>query len=244
MNDVDLDRDVLLTINYGLYIVSSCKTGCLNGQISNAIMQVTDRPPRLAAAINKGSLTHECISDTGTFAITVLSQSAPRKLIGLFGFHSGRDTDKLSQVSWQAGVTGSPIVRDHALAYMEVRVQQSLDCGTHTVFVGEVVAGRIIGRGTPMTYAYYREVLGGKTPPTAPSYRTPDTTETESAGGKKTKENATMKKYICDVCGYVYDPDVGDPDNGIKAGTAFEDLPDDWLCPECGAGKDEFSPAE
>ena len=53
-----------------------------------------------------------------------------------------------------------------------------------------------------------------------------------------------MKKYVCDVCGYVYDPAVGAPDHGIAAGTSFEDLPDSWVCPECGAGKDSFSPAE
>ena len=53
-----------------------------------------------------------------------------------------------------------------------------------------------------------------------------------------------MKKYTCDVCGYVYDPAKGDPQNGVAAGTAFEDLPDDWTCPECGVGKDQFSPAE
>ncbi len=53
-----------------------------------------------------------------------------------------------------------------------------------------------------------------------------------------------MKKYICDVCGYVYDPAKGDPDNGVKAGTAFEDLPDSWSCPDCGVGKDQFSPQE
>lgn len=50
-----------------------------------------------------------------------------------------------------------------------------------------------------------------------------------------------MDKYVCDVCGYIYDPAVGDPDNGIEPGTAFEDLPEDWLCPLCGVGKDEFS---
>ncbi len=49
-----------------------------------------------------------------------------------------------------------------------------------------------------------------------------------------------MDKYVCDMCGYVYDPAEGDPDNGIDAGTAFEDLPDDWVCPMCGVGKDEF----
>ena len=53
-----------------------------------------------------------------------------------------------------------------------------------------------------------------------------------------------MKKYVCNVCGYVYDPAAGDPANGVPAGTAFEKLPDDWVCPECGVGKDEFSPQE
>ena len=50
-----------------------------------------------------------------------------------------------------------------------------------------------------------------------------------------------MKKYVCTVCGYVYDPAEGDPDGGIDAGTSFEALPDDWVCPVCGAGKDAFS---
>ncbi len=53
-----------------------------------------------------------------------------------------------------------------------------------------------------------------------------------------------MKKYVCNACGYVYDPTVGDPDSGVPAGTAFEDLPEDWVCPLCGVGKDEFSPED
>jgi len=52
-----------------------------------------------------------------------------------------------------------------------------------------------------------------------------------------------MGKYVCDVCGYIYDPAVGDPDGSVKPGTAFEALPEDWVCPTCGAGKDSFSPA-
>lgn len=50
-----------------------------------------------------------------------------------------------------------------------------------------------------------------------------------------------MTKYECDVCGWVYDPEKGDPDHGVAPGTAFEDIPDDWTCPECGVGKDSFS---
>ncbi len=50
----------------------------------------------------------------------------------------------------------------------------------------------------------------------------------------------TMKKYRCEVCDWIYDPEVGDPDSGIAPGTAFEDIPDDWVCPVCGVGKDDF----
>jgi rubredoxin len=53
-----------------------------------------------------------------------------------------------------------------------------------------------------------------------------------------------MEKYVCEVCGYIYDPEVGDPESDIPPGTAFEDLPEDWVCPVCGAGKDEFSPEQ
>jgi rubredoxin len=58
------------------------------------------------------------------------------------------------------------------------------------------------------------------------------------------KRRMYVKKYVCNACGYVYDPALGDPDNGIAAGTAFEDLPDDWVCPQCGVGKDEFEPED
>lgn len=50
-----------------------------------------------------------------------------------------------------------------------------------------------------------------------------------------------MKKYRCDICGYIYDPAIGDPDSDVAAGTSFDDIPDDWVCPECGASKDDFS---
>ena len=60
----------------------------------------------------------------------------------------------------------------------------------------------------------------------------------------KKKKGNIMKKYVCDVCGWIYDPEVGDPEGGIAPGTAFEDIPEDWVCPLCGVGKDDFSPVE
>ena len=69
-------------------------------------------------------------------------------------------------------------------------------------------------------------------PQTTPAGRNSD------PGGQ---ENQVMQKYVCDVCGYIYDPEAGDPDNGVAAGTAWEDVPEDWVCPLCGVGKDQFS---
>jgi rubredoxin len=61
---------------------------------------------------------------------------------------------------------------------------------------------------------------------------------------KKPSMTNDMAKYVCDICGYEYDPAKGDPDNGVAPGTAFENLPSDWVCPLCGVGKDDFSPAQ
>ena len=58
------------------------------------------------------------------------------------------------------------------------------------------------------------------------------------------KETDPMQKYVCEICGYVYDPEVGDPDSDIPAGTSFDDLPDDWACPICGATKESFVPED
>lgn len=69
-------------------------------------------------------------------------------------------------------------------------------------------------------------------------------TATSTVCGKVKRKGKDMKKYVCNVCGYIYDPAEGDPDNGVKAGTPFESLPDDWVCPMCGAAKSDFSPMD
>jgi rubredoxin len=106
--------------------------------------------------------------------------------------------------------------------------------GTHSIFIGKIVDAEILTEDNAMTYEYYHEVKGGISPKTAPTY----------SGMvdkiQKQKEEEKMDKYVCKVCGYVYDPEKGDPDNGIDPGTKFEDLPDDWVCPVCGAGKESF----
>ena len=85
----------------------------------------------------------------------------------------------------------------------------------------------------PMTYAYYRQVKGGKSPKTAPTYQKDEPPKTAPPAEK-------AARYTCTVCGYIYDPAQGDPEGKISPGTRLEDLPADWVCPVCGAGKDKF----
>lgn len=219
----------LYSISYGLYIIGSRKGERLNGQTANTVIQVSSEPPVISVCINKGNLTHEFIKDSRAFTVSILSQDTPLNFIGNFGFKSGRDTDKFNGVNYRIGENQAPIVLDNTLAYLEARVIKEVDAGTHTIFIGELVGAEVIREGTPMTYAYYHQVKRGTTPKTAPSYIK-----------ERKEESIKMAKYKCGVCGYVYDPEIGDPENDIAPETPFEELPEDWVCPVCGASKDEF----
>jgi flavin reductase (DIM6/NTAB) family NADH-FMN oxidoreductase RutF/rubredoxin len=225
-----MDKTAFYKLSYGLYVVTSKKDGKLNGQIANTAIQVTSDPPAVAVCINKQNLTHEFIQASRTFAVSVISKSTPMTFIGHFGFKCGRDIDKFEGMNYKTGATGAPIVLENAVAFMEADVIKELDCGTHTIFVGIVRdCGILNTEEEPLTYAFYQEVKRGKSPKTAPSYQEPPKQKVEKSS-----------KYTCSVCGYIYDPEKGDPDSGIKAGTTFEDLPADWTCPVCGADKSQF----
>ena len=228
-----MNRKALRSLSYGLYGVASQKQGKLNGQIANTVFQVTSQPPNISVCINKQNLTHEFITESKVFAASILSQDTPLSFIGHFGFKSGREVDKLKDINYKLGETKAPIILDHCLAYLEARVIDQVDVGTHTIFIGELVGADVIGEGEPMTYAYYHQVKRGTTPKTAPSYIE-----------ERKEEVFKMAEYKCSVCGYIYNPESGDSDGGIKPGTPFEEIPDDWVCPVCGASKDQFEKIE
>jgi len=229
-----MDPKTLHKISYGLYIVCSKNGNKKNGQIANAIFQVTAEPQTIAISINKQNLTHEYIDKSKIFTVSVLSTEATMKFIGNFGFKSGRDIDKFKDVKIKLSKSDIPLVLDYAIACLEAKVINKVDVGTHTIFIGEVTDAEILADEKPMTYEYYHEIKGGYSPKTAPTY-------SGVVDKPNNKEENKMDKYRCDVCGYIYDPEKGDPDGGIEPGTAFEDIPDDWVCPICGAGKDQFS---
>ena len=228
-----MNRKALHKISYGLYVVTSGKEGNCNGQIVNTVIQVTSEPATIAVSINKQNFTHGFIRKSGVFVVSILSKNTPLKFIGHFGFRSGRDVDKFEGINYKTGKTGAPIVLDNTVAHIEAKVIKEADAGTHTVFIGEVVDAEILTDEEPMTYAYYHLIKRGATPKTAPTYLK-----------EEDKESDKMDKYRCIVCGYIYAPEEGDPEAGIEPGTPFEELPDDWVCPLCGATKDQFEKVE
>jgi flavin reductase (DIM6/NTAB) family NADH-FMN oxidoreductase RutF/rubredoxin len=228
-----MNPKALQKLGYGLYVVCSKNEDKFNGQIANTLFQVCSEPPVIAVAINRQNLTHEFISKSRVFTGSILSQETPLPFIGNFGFKSGRQFDKFTNVQYKLGETLVPIVLDHALAYLEAKVLSQVEVGTHTVFLGEIVGGDVLKDGDPMTYAYYHQVKRGTTPRSAPSY----VEETKKAVSR-------VIQYKCNVCGYIYAPEKGDSDGGIKSGTPFEAIPDGWVCPVCGAAKDMFAKME
>jgi flavin reductase (DIM6/NTAB) family NADH-FMN oxidoreductase RutF/rubredoxin len=230
-----MNFEAFFKITYGLYVVSTVKDEKLNGYISNTVFQVTAEPARFAIACSKNNFTAEMIQHSGVFTISALKKETKADLIGTFGYRSGRETEKFLNFSYRKGKTGAPILLEDTLAWFECEVVQTVDTGTHLLFIGIAVDGDLLdAAGEPLTYAYYREVKKGKAPKNAPTYL-----DAEKLS-KKIPE-AGFEKYYCTACGYIYDPALGDPENGIPPGTRFEDLPDTWTCPVCGTEKVDFA---
>jgi rubredoxin/flavin reductase (DIM6/NTAB) family NADH-FMN oxidoreductase RutF len=232
-----MDLKALWQISYGIYVIGSHKEGKLNGQIANTVFQVTAEPPTIAVSICKKNFTYECIQSSQVFSVSILSQQTPPGFIGTFGFKCGRDIDKFENIRYKVGATGAPIALDNAVGWLEAEVIGSLDAGTHTIFLSRVKDAAVLNQDVPMTYAYYHEVRRGQAPKSAPTYQAP---QTVTVPKEQKEETAKMSKYKCTLCGYIYDPAKGDPDSGVKPGTPFEQIPDDWSCPVCGADKSAF----
>jgi len=223
-------------ISYGLYIVTTQAGNIKGGYIANTVFQVTATPPQFAISCNKDNYSAQLIKQSGVFAFSVLSEKANPSLIGNFGYKSGRDFDKFAGVNYFKGKTGVPIVTDSSVAWFECKVTQSYEVGTHILFIGEAIdTGLIEESGKSLTYTYYREVLKGYSPKNAPTYIEKEKIEAVAVTIKKQED-----VWQCQLCHYEYEESKGDPISGIAPGTSFLDLPDDWVCPICGADKTMF----
>ncbi len=216
-----MDNTVLFDLSYGVCAVTTWSDGRAVGCIANSVMQVTASPMTLAVSIHKDNYTHDCIRSAGKFAVSILHEKTDPAVIGAFGFHSASDptVEKFAGIP-QKIVSYLPVVAD-SCGCIVLELKNSFDCGSHTIFLGEVTDAKRFCSLPPMTYRYYHTVIKGKSPQNAPTYQPEQTAASGSA------------QYVCSVCGYVYDGDV-----------PFEQLPASYVCPLCGVGIDQFEKKE
>lgn len=157
--------DGLNCITYGLYIVSSSFEGKDSAMIVNTVFQVSAEPPKVAISVNKECLTHKIIQKSHVFAAMPLEQKTDLPFIGRFGFRTGRNFDKFSGIQIMRSSLGLPIVQEHTLSFIEVKVEKEVDVGTHTMFIGTVQDAKCTTlHKEPLTYEYYHKVIKGKAP--------------------------------------------------------------------------------
>lgn len=206
-----MNKKAFYNMSYGVYVTTSADNGKPVGCITNSNTQITSSPATVSVSVNHDNYTAECIEKSGLFGFTVLSIDSDPEIIGKFGFFSSKDTDKFSGFEYDMK-EGVPVLAD-GCAYAVCRVIDKMETSTHTVFLGEVIDADTLKQSEPMTYSYYHKVLKGKSPEKAPTYV------------EETAEETGTKKFVCDVCGYIYEADS---------------VPADFKCPICGVDASHF----
>ena len=160
---------IFRSMSYGVYLVSTMDGVRPTGCIVNCAMQITVTPPTIAVSMSHDNYTNRCMEKSGVFACSTLTEQSSRRMIGTFGFRSGKDVDKFEGVDYEMAA-GVPVIKD-ACGYVVCKIVDKLETATHTVFLGEVIEAEAYkGAARPMTYAWYREILKGKSPKSAPTY--------------------------------------------------------------------------
>ena len=228
-----IDKKAFRPMSYGLYIISAKAGDKAAGCVVNTFQQVTSKPARVSVAINKENYTTGVILESGHFEAVVLAESAPMELIGTFGFKTSAEIDKFADVAHAFDDAGVPYVTEHVVAHIGARVIDKVDVGTHYMIVGEVECAEVLSDEQPMTYAYYHQVKGGKTPPKASSFESDDAGAAAATAAAEPaeapKDAAPRYGWRCMICGYVVEMD---------------ELPEDFTCPMCGMGRDAFERIE
>lgn len=236
-----MDKKAFTKLTYGLYIVASEFEGKKAGYIANTVFQVTSTPPFLAISAHKSNYSTGIILESKLFSVSVLSNETPVSAIGRFGFTSGDDFDKFSGIEYGYPTGNIPVVLESALAWFTCNVTDVNDLGSHWLIIGKVTDCKLVSDAKPLTYETYREKYKMYSPQNSPTYIDPAEIVSSSVPDKaEIQTDDKPENYVCSVCGYLYNPLDGEPHNDIKEGTSFEELPDDYRCPLCNAGKDYF----
>lgn len=177
-----MNPKALFKITYGLYVLSARQGEKDNGCIINTVMQVAEKPVRLAISVVKENLTCQMIRETGVFNVSAISTEADFALFQRFGFQSGRDADKFRGFeAVKRSENGLYYVTEQTNAFLSAKVVEMKDLGTHMLFIAEVTDGDVLSDGWACTYAYYQADIKPKPAP------------------------VKKKSWVCEICGYVHE---------------------------------------
>ena len=180
-----MDKKAMYNLSYGLFVLTARSGEKDNGCIINTAAQVTSTPNRISITVNKENFTHDMVLESGKFNISILSQQAGFDLFRHFGFQSGRTVDKFDgYCPCKRSVNGLYYITEGTNAYISARVEQSIDLGSHTMFIASVEDMEVLSREPSATYAYYQSSIKPKP-------------EQPASQGKTV--------WRCTVCGYVYE---------------------------------------
>lgn len=180
-----MDKKAMFKISYGLYVLTASAGGFSNGCIINTLSQVTTSPNRVSITVNKSNYTHYLIKNSGKFNVSIIDESADFSLFTHFGFSSGRWENKFYRFTSVRAENKIPYVAQNTCAYICCKVVQSIDLGTHTMFIADVTDCGVLSDKAPMTYNYYHANVKPK-----PAAKADDS-------GKE--------KWVCNICGYIYE---------------------------------------
>ncbi len=180
-----MDMKAMYNLSYGLFVLTSSWDGRDSGCIINTAGQVTNEPNRISIAVNKANFTQELVQKSGRFNVSILSEEAKFETFRHFGFQSGRDVDKFADFAdCRRSDNGLYYVTAGTNSYISAAVEQSIDLGTHTLFIASVEDMEVLSQTPSATYSYYQNSIKPK--PGQPA-----------AGGKTV--------WRCKVCGYIYE---------------------------------------
>lgn len=234
INDVVLERikTSFYQFSYGMYIVTTKFGDKVNGQTVNTACQLTSKPNQICVALNNKNYTSDLVKESKRLAVHVMGQDS-LKILGHFGFQSGRIVNKFKNYPYEIE-NNLPLLKKEALSILEGFVVNKVNVGTHTLFIVNIENSFINEAKKslkPMTYSDFRELKKGIKIIKSTEFKTEKKFKIKNGREGNVMD---MTKYVCTVCGYVYDP--------VIDGVAFADLPDSYECPVCGVGKDQFKP--
>ena len=155
-----MNKEAMYNLSYGLFVLTSAFDGRDSGCIINTAGQVTAEPNRISIAVNKSNYTQELVQKSGKFNLSIISQKADFELFRHFGFQSGRTVDKFEGYKDAArSANGLYYITSGTNSLISASVEQSLDLGSHTLFIASVDDMEVLSDAASATYAYYQSTI-------------------------------------------------------------------------------------